>query len=782
MRRALPGWGRILLLVLLAPLPAPGAILEFVQAFARGPSYLDDPQAVAISPDGAFAYAAASAADAIVLFGRDATTGTLNYLGATRDGIGGVDGLAGARDVVVSPNGAHLYAAGADEDSIALFARDAVSGALTYLGRVQDGVGGVDGLAGVAALALSPDGAFLYAASPGENAVAVFSRNAASGALAFVEVERDGIGGVDGLAGALALAISPPPGNHLYVLGETDDAVALFSRNLGTGAITFVEVQRDGVAGFDGLDGAADLAIAATGGHLYVAGSAEGKIAELARDSVTGHLSYLGVVATGDAVRGLVLPADGNDLYSIGAAAAVVRIFQRNPANGLLTPLAPAGGAFTGGPGLAVSGDGAFVYLASALADVVVTFRRQPPQGLLALADREENGVGYPWLEGAGGVAVTADGDFVYATGAASDTLVAFARSRATGVLTERAVLHDGVAGADGLAGAQAVVTSPDGAHLYVTGSDEDSLAAYQRLPAGGLGLIEVERDGWAGVLGLAGARGLAISPDGAHLYATSPVDGAVAVFARDGASGALTFVEAQADGFGGVDGLAGAAWPALSPDGANLYVTGFDEDALAVFARDGASGALTFVEAQRNGEGGVDNLVQSSGVAVSPDGAHVYVSAFFTGAVLVFARDGATGALTYSSQVRDGMDGVDGIARANGLAFSPDGRLLFVCGSGDDAVAVFRRDPATGALTFLERLRDGDLGADGLDWALVAARDAEGLNLYVASVVDDGLAVLETFPEGYIFRDDFESGDSAAWSTTVSGPAAPRDSGTGTK
>ena len=68
-----------------------------------------------------------------------------------------------------------------------------------------------------------------------------------------------------------------------------------------------------------------------------------------------------------------------------------------------------------------------------------------------------------------------------------------------------------------------------------------------------------------------------------------------------------LTFVEVQKDESGGVDGLDGAADVAVSPDGAYVYAAGFIDDALAVFSRDAGTGKLTFVEVQEDGTGGVD-------------------------------------------------------------------------------------------------------------------------------------------------------------------------------
>ena len=72
------------------------------------------------------------------------------------------------------------------------------------------------------------------------DAVAVFSRDAASGELTFVQVLKDGVGGVDGLDWASSVTLSPD-GHHVYVAGSLDNAVVVFSRNVVSGKLTFVE-------------------------------------------------------------------------------------------------------------------------------------------------------------------------------------------------------------------------------------------------------------------------------------------------------------------------------------------------------------------------------------------------------------------------------------------------------------------------------------------------------------------------------------------------------------
>src|SRR5947207_1292605 len=66
--------------------------------------------------------------------------------------------------------------------------------------------------------------------------------------LTFVEAKVDGVGGVAGLTGATSVAVSPD-GGHVYVVSTDDAAVAVFSRNLTTGSLTFVEAKFDGQNG-----------------------------------------------------------------------------------------------------------------------------------------------------------------------------------------------------------------------------------------------------------------------------------------------------------------------------------------------------------------------------------------------------------------------------------------------------------------------------------------------------------------------------------------------------
>ena len=178
--------------------------------------------------------------------------------------------------------------------------------------------------------------------------------------------------------------------------------------------------------------------------------------------------------------------------------------------------------------------------------------------------------------------------------------------------------------------------------HVYVSSGTDDTVAAFSRDPStGALSFLEQQKDGVNGVDGLDGATAVAGSPDGAHVYAVSNVDNAVVTFSRDLSTGALTFIEQDKDGVGGVDGLLGATAVAPSPDGAHVYTAALSDNAIATFSRDRSAGALTFVEQDKDGTGGVDGLEGARGVGASSDGAHVYVAGFFDDAVVALAREG---------------------------------------------------------------------------------------------------------------------------------------------
>jgi 6-phosphogluconolactonase (cycloisomerase 2 family) len=330
-------------------------------------------------------------------------------------------------------------------------------------------------------------------------------------------------------------------------------------------------------------------------------------------------------------------------------------------------------------------------------------------------------------LGGARRVAADSQARNVYATAYTDGALLVFRRDESTGRLVFLQVFS-------GLAGASGLDLSPAGENLYATGYQDNSLVGFSRDPATGtLTPLQAFRKGEEGLSGLGGAKALAFSPDGLHLYVANHLDNSISLFARDPSTGRLTWFEDVVNGSGGVLGLEGPEDLAVSPDGAHLFASGYTADSLVVFRRDPATGRLQYLTHLQDGAGGVDGLNGAGGVAVSSDGASLYLAGYYDSAVAVFRRNTTTGELSYTGCLKDGSGFVEGLHYARDLALGPGEDTLYVSGSGDDAVALFRRDPATGALTFSACYADGQKGVAGLDGVrgLVATRD--GKSLYAA-------------------------------------------------
>ncbi|MEH2285632.1 MAG: beta-propeller fold lactonase family protein [Nostoc sp.] len=298
---------------------------------------------IIVSPDGRFLYAAGYQDSAVAVFKRNTTTGKLSFVEVQKDDTNGVDGLGSSYSVTVSPDGKFLYASGYDDSAVAVFKRNQQTGKLSFVEVQKDDTNGVDGLGGAESITVSPDGKFLYASGYDDSAVAVFERDTTTGQLSFVEVQKNGTNGVDGLGGANSVIVSPD-GKFLYAAGYDDSAVAVFERDTTTGQLSFVEAQKDGINGVDGLASAASVTVSPDGKYLYAAGYNDSAVAVFERDTTTGQLSFVEVQKDGissvdglDGVYSVTVSPDGKYLYAAGYQDSAVAVFERNQQTGQLS-------------------------------------------------------------------------------------------------------------------------------------------------------------------------------------------------------------------------------------------------------------------------------------------------------------------------------------------------------------------------------------------------------------------------------------------------------------
>ncbi len=304
----------------------------------------------------------------------------------------------------------------------------------------------------------------------------------------------------------------------------------------------------------------------------------------------------------------------------------------------------------------------------------------------------------------------------------------------------------DRVGGVRGLNRAVDVAVSPDGKHLYASGRSDHSIALFNiDATSGTIEYVKRVRNGRNGVTRMRYPESLLISPDGDNLYVLSYGDNAVVVFDRNAATGDLSYVENKRNGTsdagGTISRMKGPRSLALSDDQENLYVAGQSNNGLVVFERSTTSGTLTFMESFKDGVDGVDGLREILDVQVSPDDAHVYAAGFGEDEIAIFERSSTNGSLTFLERVRDGVDGVDGLENVAGLALSPDGNNLYAVSNGGDALVTFERSSTNGSLSFVELERDGSGGVNGLNGARDVILDSQGRELYVSGSNDDAIA-----------------------------------------
>ncbi len=661
----------------------------------------------------------------------------------------------------------------------------------------------VSGLNGVAALAVSPDGKNVYAIGQSDNAVVAFSRDSSTGAL--TQLSGDGACTAEtsdassscanqtgfGLENAYGITVSPD-GLNVYVTSYDDHAVAEFHRDPGSGALSEFACESDSTfaqgyctATADGLENAVGIAVSADGQNVYVAAGGtggNGDIAELSRDTSVptsspgyGELSQLPYphdcitaaanldpnVQCGDTaavgVNGpedLTLSPDGSSLYANSFDANAVLEFSRNTSTGVLSQLpAPndcisssdsSGCGTTNAPslsgplGVAISPDGFDVYIADAGSSAVTTLARDPASGALSPLDSpddcvtvSDSGCGttdVPGLTGARRLSVSPDGANVYVAAQNAPAVVELARTRPSADLS---IAESGAPSAaavgDSIQYSYTVTNSgpsdADGATLSVQlsaptvldwASGSQGSCAGTAIVVCDLGLL---RSGHSATVNVK----VELPSAGTSIATASVVD---ATDVGDPNSANNSLLSTTAVGMGSGTGLfLTQRDPSASANVASFKLGSFDDSLSApVFA--GSGGAASF------------------GIAVTPDGAHVYVTNDNgNSSVSQYSVDPGTGALTALTPATVTVSQTAG-AEPEDIAVDPTGRWAYVANPFGGSVSQLRIDPNTGALTMVEEFTSGLLS-----FPTGVAFSPDGRSLYVADYAAGDVAEFDVDP-----------------------------------
>ncbi|WP_353571894.1 beta-propeller fold lactonase family protein, partial [Candidatus Albibeggiatoa sp. nov. BB20] len=353
-------------------------------------------------------------------------------------------------------------------------------------------------------------------------------------------------------------------------------------------------------------------------------------------------------------------------------------------------------------------------------------------------------------LERPNAVLVSPDGKFVYTAGFGSHSIIVFSRDSSTGGLTFRQSVINGAKDLNGsvvlgITGASSIAFSPDTQFLYATGFNDNALAVFQRnTVTGTLEFLESFTDGNNGIDGLASAFDVEVTQN--YLYVAAVFDNTIAIFQRNADSGKLNFIGTETSSAQ----LSGVADLAVSPDQQYLYAVSPSSDSLLVYSLNAETGALTLLQTFTDTVADATGLDSVNSVVVSGDGTNVYIAADgVNNSVSVYARNVSSGVLTFVQTVRDGDSSdlgipVDGLNGAYDVRVSPEGNYVYAAGTTDSAVAIFQRNSNdNGRLAFVDVLRDGVDGVNGIGGARALAPSPLGAHIYVAGFFDNAIGIL---------------------------------------
>ncbi len=235
---------------------------------------------------------------------------------------------------------------------------------------------------------VSPDGRFVYVLAENDSAITWFSRDPATGELTFEDCLSSSTnyqgdchltaysttgGALTGMGAPVALAISKDAnGSNLYTASAYDSAVASFSRDPVTGAVSFLNCISgdDGISNcttapaldsfHTGMESTEDIAVSADGKSAYAVSSTDDTLIRLSRSPVDGSLGFVDYTQAPGVnwPQGVTVSPDDTSVYVAGSLDDAVVHFVRNPANGSVSfGSCVAGGTVPGCANLGTDGD-----------------------------------------------------------------------------------------------------------------------------------------------------------------------------------------------------------------------------------------------------------------------------------------------------------------------------------------------------------------------------------------------------------------------------------------
>ena len=822
-------------------------------------SHLNDYADLVVSDNGLFAYTLGQGATGsnLIAYARDNRTGEFTVIQTMIDGDPGLIGMNGLSALSLSHDQKNLYAVSSGDDALITFSRNVSTGLLTFEAALLDGSGGVNGIGGAVDVLVSPDDQHIYVAGYLDNAIAVFNRNIANGSLSFASLTI----GVEGLAGVNSMAFDET-GLFLIAVANLNQSLASFDRNNSTGALTPIDVIQDFQITGSVLDQPVDVLIQA--GKIYVSSLSSDAISLFDMDVMTGEINYQNKVtlAAGSGPSSILLSSNAKQMYVANSGSHSISLYQLIQGVYQLSAVVYDTNLIQELDGLSrlvFSPDKQFVYALSDDDVVLLQVAKgsqctESGQGQLSdVADIISGGsvtyvltgdvlptatgqlinsaqvvVGNDTIELNAGDNIATDSDLlvpttdlsvtktdnllevvagttldyeinVFSSGPSSvlatmDDVLPIFPSETAGLLsgsvswscvsTQPIVLNATYDSSQfsSLENASTIVMNETADRVWVASVDNNEVSVFSKDLNGTLVLLNTIAEGDVfslvengtsvnyTLVDFVGLSALALSQDENFLYVTAEHSNSLFVFNIED-SAAIQYVQTLTSGTDGVVGMVEPVNLTVAPDDGAVYVAANGSDSITVFSRNDATGMLTFVERVRDGFGTIvpdsNVIIGINDLMVSPNGKHLYTVSDFSDAIAIFNRNTLTQKLSYQEVVREGdvhlagnVPGMDGLLD---LAFSPNGQYAYFLAADDQSMLYFSRNDSTGQLAYLNQLKQGDVGVGPMSVPGQMALTKDGGKLVITDVASSSVSLYErNNTDGSLTLEDVFSNDAA--------------------
>ena len=268
------------------------------------------PSAIAVSANGLFAYVANNETNTVTAY-QVGTSGALLFVDSTAGNPNPVSVGTAPRALAISKDSQFLYVANSGSDDVTVL-KIGTGGVLTNVAQKEGRTKPVSaGVSSPIALAVAPNGRFLYVATSTSNMVTAFQVDS-SGVLTLIPEARPGTNPLSsGGTGITGLALSPN-GQFLYVTNGTSHNVTAFKVE-SSGLLTLIPPTGSNpiLTGGTSPNG---IVVAADGAHLYVANGG-GTVSTFS----IGSDGFLTLVPAGGAAQNPV-PAPATGLTPVSLA------------------------------------------------------------------------------------------------------------------------------------------------------------------------------------------------------------------------------------------------------------------------------------------------------------------------------------------------------------------------------------------------------------------------------------------------------------------------------